>query len=257
MRLKNLIWTLFAGVMGILVTGSCQAGEVNEIIRAEGSVEIRQQEQQAGEPVGTSSILPAKFILVTGPNGRAVVRVGQTGYVVVERNSKIEVNNSRDRANFFRQVTGMIFYAMNSIRGTLRPQIKIRTNAAIIGIRGTRFLVADLQDRKEIGVRKGSISVTSPGEDFEIHRKAQEDEFAAFKKQAQDAIDQEKREFSEYKANNEREFIEYKREFALAADRMVSFDGRRVTERSLSGESKKDMESLESYAAEWIKEVRD
>lgn len=257
MRVKNLMGTLFAGVLGILAAGSSLASDLNEVVKAEGSVELRQQEQQAGEAVGSKSILPAKFILVTGRDGRAVVRVGQTGYVVVERNSTLEISSASGHANFFRQVTGMIFYAMNTIRGTLRPPIKIRTNAAIIGIRGTRFLVADLQDRKEIGVRKGSISVTSPGEEFEIHRKAQEDEFAAFKKEAQDAIAREKREFSEYQADNEREFIEYKREFGLAADRMVTFDGRRVTERSLSGESRKDMENLESYAAEWIKDVRD
>jgi len=257
MRFKDLTLTVFAGLFGILTASGSPAGELIEVVKSEGSVEVRQQDQQAGADAETRSVLSTKYILVTGRDGRAVVRVGQSGYVVVERNSTIEINKSGNHANLFRQVTGMIFYAMNSIRGKLRPPIKIRTNVAIIGIRGTRFLVADLQDRKEIGVRKGSISVTSPGEEFEIHRKAQEDEFAAFKKEAQDAIDREKREFSEYQAENEREFIEYKREFGLAADRMATFDGRRVTERTLSGESKKDMESLESYAAEWIKEVRD
>jgi hypothetical protein len=38
---------------------------------------------------------------------------------------------------------------------------------------------------------------------------------------------------------------------------MASFDGNRVQDRSLSAESIRDMESIESYAEEWLKEVRD
>ena len=38
---------------------------------------------------------------------------------------------------------------------------------------------------------------------------------------------------------------------------MVSFDGRRVTESALSGQTKMDMESLEEYGAEWLKDVHD
>jgi hypothetical protein len=59
----------------------------------------------------------------------------------------------------------------------------------------------------------------------------------------------ENREFEECKADTQKEFIEYKREFGLEANRMA--------DRPLGGETKKDMESLETYAEEWLKEVRD
>jgi hypothetical protein len=130
-------------------------------------------------------------------------------------------------------------------------------STATIGIRGTRFLVADLPERKEIGMRKGLINVTSPDKDFEIHRKAEQDEFQAFKLEGKDAIAKEQREFEEYKAKSEREFVEYKREFTLGANRMVTFDGKRVDDRPLSGETQKDLESLEAYGKEWIEDVRD
>lgn len=255
MRFQNLVAIFTVGLMGGLAAGNCLAGDSIEVVRAEGDVAVSQQDQKARK-VFAKSVLPAKHLLVTGPDGRAVVKVADVGYIVVEKNSKVEINKSGDYAGLFRHVTGMIFYAMSAIHGSQRS-IGVKTATATIGVRGTRFLVADLPERREIGIRKGQVNVTSPGEAYEIHRKLEEDEFEAYKKEGRDAIAEEKRSFSEYKAKTEREFIEFKREFALGADRMVSFDGNVVTESPLSAESKKDMESLEDYAAEWLKEVRD
>jgi len=255
MRFQRLMMTAVAVLLGSFASASIFADDVIEVVRAEGDVVVTQPDQPPRK-VFPKSILPAKNMLVTGPNGRVVVKVGATGYIVLEKNSKIEINKSGDYAGIFRHITGMIYYALNAIHGSQRSVV-VKTVTATIGVRGTRFLVADLPDRKEIGMRKGQVNVESPGEAFEIHRKVQADEFEAFKKEARDAIDEEKRSFAEYKANTEREFIEYKREFTLGADRMATFDGNHVTERALSSESRKDMENLEDYAAEWIKEVHD
>jgi len=255
MRFHSLIPVIMVGLLGSFSTAGSLADEQIEVVRAEGDVVVVQQDRPAHK-VFSKSILPAKHYLVTGPDGRAVVKVGGVGYIVVEKNSKIEINKSGDYAGIFRHITGMIYYAMNVIQGSQRS-IEVKTATATIGVRGTRFLVSDLPDRKEIGMRKGLVNVESPGEAYEIHRKVQADEFEAYKKEARDAIDEEKRKFAEYKANTQREFIEFKREFPLAADRMATFDGKKVTERALSAESKKDMESLEDYAAEWLKEVHD
>jgi len=135
--------------------------------------------------------------------------------------------------------------------------MEVRTATTTIGIRGTRFLVSDEAERNEIGMRKGVVSVSSVEGEFEIHKKSQQDEFEAFKQEGTIAIDKEKREFVEYSAKTQNEFIEYKREFSLEANRMASFDGKRVVDRPLSGETEKDMESLEGYADEWLKAVRD
>lgn len=256
MRFNKICMALIAFIAGTVSPVNCIAAESIEVVRSSGSVAIKQGDQQKDQPVATRNILPAKHVLVTGPDGRAVIRIGEAGYIVVEKNSTIEINREKDHAQFLRQVTGMIYYAMNFVRGSQQP-MEIRTVTATIGIRGTRFLVADLPERKEIGVRKGLVSVTSPGGEFEIHKKAQEDEFEAFKREAQEAIAEEKRKFSEYKANTEREFVEYKREFGLGANRMATFDGNRVEDRPLSDESRKDMETLEAYGKDWIAEVRD
>jgi hypothetical protein len=232
------------------------AEEAIEVVAAEGSVMVGVSLGKAKRPVQSKSILPSKNVLITGSTARAVIRVGTDGFIVIGKNSRVEINKTKDHAELFRQVTGMIYYALNSIKGK-QNAIEVRTTTAVLAIRGTRFLVTDIAGRNEIGMRKGLVSVTSPQGEFEIHKKAERDEFEAFKQEAEDAIAKEKREFEEYNANTQKEFIEYKREFGLEANRMATFDGKRVVDRPLGGETKKDMESFETYAEEWLKEVRD
>jgi len=242
---------------GLALANAClAAGDDIEIVKAEGTVATSDASGKQEQAVATKSVLPPKNILTTGQNGRAVVRMGSSGYVVLEKNSKIEIDRSKDNAGFLRQLTGMIYYAINTINRD-QKKLEVRTPTATIGVRGTRFMIAEMPDRKEIDMRKGLVSVTSPEGEFEIHRETELDEFEAYKQQAKDAIAKQKKEFDDYKAKSEREFIEYKREFSLAANRMASFDGKQVEDRPLSAEALKDLQSVESYADKWLKEVRD
>jgi ferric-dicitrate binding protein FerR (iron transport regulator) len=242
-------------LLGVAATDVCLADETIEVVKSEGAIQVGEPDKQATD--AKVKRLPGnRYVFSTGANGRAVVRVGDYGFVVVERNSTLEVDRSGGAANMFRQISGMIYYAVNKVQRSMR-KVKIKTTTAVIGVRGTRFVVVDEDARKEIGMRKGLISVTSPQDEYEIHRRQVEDEFAAFKKEASDAIAQEKKAYEAYRAGTAKEFVEYKREFTLGKDRMVSFDGNKVTEGALNAQTTQDMESLETFGAEWINTVRD
>lgn len=250
----NIKWIF--GLLGLILANVSYAAEKIEVVKAEGNVTVSNTPDSRQTGVSAGSALPSAHVLSTGANGRAVVKVGNTGYVVLEKNSQIEINNSNQKASFFRQLTGMIYYAVNTLKGKDRT-LEVRMKTATIGIRGTRFMVADIPERNEIGMNKGTISVTSPNKEFEIHKKAEQDEFEALKREGEAAVGKEKSDFEAYKENAEKEFVEYKREFSLGAGRMASFDGKRVDDKPLSAETKKDMESLESYASEWLIKVDD
>jgi hypothetical protein len=239
----------------VMASASFASSDEIEVVKAEGSVATTVPSEKQEKAVGSKSVLAPKNVLTTGPNGRAVVRMGNAGYIVLQKNSKVELGDPRDHAGFMRQLTGMVYYALNTIKG--KDNLEVRTKTATIGVRGTRFLVTDLPERNEIGMRKGVVSVASPEGEFEIHRKAEQDEFEAYKQEARDAMAKQQREFEEYKARTDREFVEYKREFSLGANRMASFDGKRVVDRPLSAETEQDMQTIEAYAEEWLKEVRD
>jgi hypothetical protein len=231
-----------AVLLGLALAGASAAEESVTLVRQQGAVQLESRD--------------GRQLLTTGADGRAVVKAGATGFLVVERNSTLEIGRTDGAANVFRQVSGMVFYALNRLRAGMRP-VQVQTATAVIGVRGTRFLVVEQEARREIGMRKGQVTVTSPREEFEIHRRQVEEEFAAFRKEASDAIARERREFEEYRSQNAREFVEFKREFSLGADRMVSFDGRRVTETALGEQTRREMESLEQFAAEWLPQVQD
>jgi hypothetical protein len=243
-------------VVGFVIANAClAAGDDIEVVKAEGSVATSDSSGRQEITVLTKSTLQLNSILTTGSNGRAVVRISNAGYIVIENNSKIELGIISDHAGFLRHITGMIYYALNTIKG--RQRVEVRTKTAILGIRGTRFLIADIPGRNEIDMRKGLVSITSPDGDFEIHKRTELDEFEGYKQEARDAIENEKKEFDAYKAKTNAEFVEYQREFSLGANRMASFDGKRVLDQPLSAESIKDMEAIESYAEVWLKEVED
>ena len=254
-ELKSTFRLLLCGIC-LFMANACFAGsDAIEVVKSEGNVTTNNAAGKQEKAVGSKSVLPPRNVVSTGPDGRAVVRMGNTGYIVLEKNSKVELGDSKDHAGFLRVITGMIYCALNAIKGD--QKVEVQTKAATIGIRGTRFMVVDMPDRNEIDMRKGLVSVTSPEGDFEIHRQAEMNEFEAYKQEARDAIAKEKRKFEEYKANTRKEFIEYKHEFSLGANRMASFDGKQVVDKPLSEESVKDMESVESYAEEWLKQVND
>ncbi len=241
----------------LFVTYPAFANENVEVVTVEGSVVVSDAAGKASKPVVSKNIVPSGNLLATGANSRAVVRVGTDGFVVMGKNSKIEISKGgKDKPGFFKQLSGIVYYAINSIKGNRRA-VEVRTATTTIGIRGTRFLVTENEDRNEIGMRKGIVNVASVDGDFEIHKNSSRDEFEAYKKEGEMAMAQNAREFEEYKEKTKQEFVEFKKEFSLAADHMASFDGKRVVDLPLSGETKKDMEDIESYAEEWLKKVHD
>ena len=244
---------------GLLLASSGFADENVEVMTAEGSVVVSDRAGKSKKSVHTKSILPPSNLLATGPTARAVIRVGENGFIIVGKNSQVEIDKSKDKekSGFFKQISGVVYYAFNSVKGKQKP-VEVRTATTTIGIRGTRFLVTDVEGRNEIGMRKGNVSVTSSeGGEFEIHKQAQVDEFQAFKQGIAEGVAKKEKEFQDYKENTQKEFVEFKREFSLEANRMASFDGKKVVEKELSDETKKDMDSFEAYAEKWIKQVKD
>lgn len=256
METNKLCREVALGLIACVVVSSSFADESVVVVAADGVVTVADTAGKTKTLVKSKSVLPAANILTTGPNARAVVRVGENGIIVVGKNSQVEINKTKDNIGFFKQITGVVYYAINSIKGKQRP-IEVRTATTTIGIRGTRFLVTDTPELNEIGMRKGQVDVASIEGDFEIHKKAELDEFSAFQKEAETAIAKEQSDFEQYNAKNQKEFIEFKREFKLEANRMASFDGKKVVDLPLSGETKKNMESFEDYAEEWLKAIHD
>ena len=193
----QLVW-IFC-LIGFGFTNVSFAAERVEIVKAEGGVSFSKASGGKSKNVTTKSILPAANVVSTDENGRAVIQIGNTGYIVMEKNSQVEINTVDNHAEFFRHLTGIVYYAVNSLKGKDR-KLDVRTKASTIGIRGTRFLVTDEKDHSEIGMRKGTISVTSLQGDFEIHKQSEQDEFEAMKKEGEAAVNKRNKKRFQHKS---------------------------------------------------------
>src|SRR3989338_5469172 len=97
-RMRFVKWclALIACISGAASSGNSFAAESIEVVKASGNVTMKQDDQQKGQPVAARSILPARHVLTTGSSGRAVVRIGEDGYIVVEKNTTIEISREKD-----------------------------------------------------------------------------------------------------------------------------------------------------------------
>lgn len=248
-----------AMAIGILaVSGSPGIAQTDapEVVRVEGTAQVRDAAGVAQGAVRVGTKLSPGGTVETGENGRVVVKLGSTGFAVLDRKSKLEVAPPKESAGLLRQITGWIYYAIRHDANRKQP-VSVRTTVATIGIRGTRFLVVDVPGRTELGMRKGLVSVESPEGEFELHRLVEKDEFEAYKQQGSAAVDKEKKDFEKFEADTKTDFAQYTREFTLGADRQAVFDGKQVREQALSAEAKREMESAEDFGAAWLKTVKD
>lgn len=239
----------FVILFGWVLAASCLAADQLAVVKSDGAVELGKPGRSAAKGGGEVQTIS------TGADGKAVVRVGNS-YLVLGNNSKVEVGFAGKVAGFFKHVGGMVYYAFESVHGR-EAGPEVRTNLATIGIRGTRFLVVDEDGQSGIGMRKGVVSVTSLGEEFEVHRKAEQEDFESFKRQGTEAVEKEKSDFRTYQENTQKEFVEYKRQLSLEAGNMLSFSGNRVDAKALGGKTQDEMENLENYGNDWVSQVRD
>jgi ferric-dicitrate binding protein FerR (iron transport regulator) len=244
------------GILAASASPGIAQTNVPEVVRVEGSAQVRDAAGVSQGAVRVGTKLSPGGTVETGENGRVVVKLGSTGFAVLDHKSKLEVAPPKESAGLLRQITGWIYYAIRPDAKRKDP-VTVRTTVATIGIRGTRFLVVDVPGRSELGMRKGLVSVESLEGAFELHRLAEKDEFEAYKQQGSAAVGKEKKEFEKFEAATKTDFAQYTREFSLGADRQAIFDGKQVREQALSAEAKREMESAEGFGAAWLETVKD
>lgn len=257
MRLKPSFMALAVCVSMCAFSMSAPEAQEVEIVRAEGSAEVHNADGRPGPAATAGARVPPGSTISTGENGKVIVKLRDSGFAVLDNRSKLQVNRAGNGAlGALRQVTGWIYYAL-ARTGSGARQVQVQTPTAVLGIRGTRFLVVVQPHRNEVGMRKGSVSVESPEGEFELNRTDERAEFDGFKEQGRAAIEKDKAEFQKYQEATKAEFLEYTRQFTLRANRQAVFDGRKVREGALSAELQREMEAAEFHAREWLDRVID
>ncbi len=178
-------------------------------------------------------------LITTSKRGSLVIKLIDGSSVVVDVNSAIHFLAT----DLFQQKKGKIFYKITS--RTAKNSLKIKTPFAIIGIKGTTFIINATQDESVI-LKEGLIGIKSIKEEFELYRKTLQEEFNNY------ASGQEL-EFEKFKNSLDEDIVrEFTKEFDLESGNRISFNGNKVNEDAWA---KKDDEEF-AYFMRLIKSMR-
>lgn len=222
--MKNIILSLLLGTFSSLFatpiighienySGSVKVKNATSIkkIRVKKGLEIF-----AGDTLTSSQQATAKLKLVDGST------------LVLDQSSTLHFNSITDA----KQLSGKILYKVSS--HDAKNSLQINTPFAIIGVRGTTFIV-NATDDASVKLQEGKLGIYSKNEEFELYKQKQDRAFQVYKKEGEEYLKKQDEAFAKYKneQSNYEKPIRVK-EFSLEAGNSISFDGNRVKENTFS-----------------------
>ena len=158
-------------------------------------------------------------LLTTTSTASALLKLIDGSKVVLDRSSSIYFES----INKAEQKSGSVYYKITS--RSAGNSLDVKTPFAIIGIKGTTFIVNSEKNDNSIALQEGKIGISSMKEEFELYRKKVLEEYDNYKNQQQAAYEAYLRELTGDKP-------ELLKSFDLKAGNKVSFDNKKVVESS-------------------------
>ena len=188
---------------------------LGQVVKLNGSVKLLKADSIKKSKVNLGDFLYKNDMLITLSKARAVVMLSDGSKVILDPKSKLKVLGKSD----LEQEEGKIYY---HIKKRSAKGLKVKTNFAIIGVKGTKFIVSD-DTTKAVSLKEGLVGVDSVEGAFEHHKQREMDEFAAYQAKQNG-------EFEKYKKELNEAFVEYVNSFDLKPGKTVSFNGKRADE---------------------------
>ena len=219
-----ILSVIFGIVSASDIVGSVEKLKGNVKVKSEGS--IRKSKVKAGLEI------KAGDLIITSKSAFAEIKLKDGSEVVLDESSSILFSSAYNAE----QNDGKIYYQISS--RSAKNSLKIKTPFAIIGIKGTTFIVNATKDASSVALKEGLIGVASIKEEFELYRKE-------VKKQFEDFMAQQQAAYDEYKQVQRPGFVEKTKEFDLHQKRTVSFDGNKASEREWTKEDDEEFKYFE------------
>jgi len=196
------------------------------IQKVDGSVKVKSEGSFKKSRVKKGFEIKNGDLITTSRKSSAVLKLVDGSVLVLDSSSTIYFKTPRDAE----QTEGKIYYKITS--RDARNSLKIKTPFAIIGIKGTTFVV-NATGKASVKLQEGLIGVSSIKEDFKLYRKSVMAEYNKY-------ISSQQSEFEKYKNRQKKGVAEITKEFDLHAGNTISFDANEVNEKSFSDDDKKE-----------------
>jgi ferric-dicitrate binding protein FerR (iron transport regulator) len=153
--------------------------------------------------------------------------------VILDERSKLKILGKSDLAH----EEGKVYYHIKK-RGS--KGLKVSTKFAIIGVKGTKFIINAEEGSQGVSLKEGLVGIDSLQGEFELHKKKEMDEFAAYQAKING-------EFESYKKALQEEFVTYVSSFDLKPGKSVRFSKNRVDESEDLEKIIKDFSAFENF----------
>lgn len=139
---------------------------VGRILQVQGRVVIVHADQKEGYWASKALPLFKRDLLVTLPNGRVGLELVDETKITLSSDTKIEINESlyspkKSRFSYIRMAWGKARFLVKKLADLRRSRFRVSTVTAIVGVRGTEFIVVAEPDRTIVYSVKDPIEVTS------------------------------------------------------------------------------------------------
>ena len=204
-----------------IVTSLFATTIVGNIEKIEGTVKVKSEGSIRKKRVRSGFEIQEGDLLITSKKASAVLKLLDGSTLVLDASSSIHFHSLTDAS----QIDGKIYYNITS--RDAKNSLKIKTPFAIIGIKGTTFVVNATQNAS-VTLKEGLIGVQSIKEEFELYKKAIQAEFNNY-------LSSQMSEFEKFKNKQSRYEKPVKtKEFDLKAGNCISFNKKRVNEDAWS-----------------------
>ena len=206
---------------------------IGSIKKVNGNVKVKHEGSIKKSKVKLDYEISSGDLIVSARDASTVIALADGSILALSESSSIHFKSLTNAEQF----EGKIYYKITS--RDAKSSLKIKTPFAIIGIKGTNFVV-DASQNKAIILKEGLIGIRSLKEEFNLYRKKVLSEYEEYKRSQMSEYEKYKRAPGAY------ELPVQTKEFDLEAGNSVTFNENRVNEDALTQENDSDFEYFET-----------
>nr|WP_321267599.1 FecR family protein [uncultured Sulfurimonas sp.] len=227
--MKKFLMSLFMSlIMLVTLDASTSLGSVEMV---KGNVKVKSEGSFKKSKVTKGLEVKKGDLLTTSKDANAVIKLLDGSTLVLDASSTLHFATP----NLAEQKEGKIFYKITS--RDAKNALKVKTPFAIIGIKGTTFIV-DSGDKASVKLKEGVVGIQSMKEEFELYRKAVQAEYNKY-------LSEQEAAYQKYLNEQNKGAALLTKEFDLQAGNTISFDGQKVNESAWTEEDDAEFERFE------------
>ncbi len=222
---------------------------VGSVTLVDGNVKVKSDGSIRKQKVTVDFTIYSGDLISSSKDSHVKLKLVDDSVLILDELSTLHFESYKDT----KQLAGKVLYKITS--RDAKNSLHVTTPFAVIGIKGTTFIVNAIEDEESVSLKEGLVGIESINAKFELYRKKIDEEFNKFKTDQDKALkkrtEQQLSDFEKFKlgiTDDKEEKITpiITKEFDLQAGNSVRFNGNKVKEKSFDASEENSFAYFES-----------